>query len=89
VPPLQAPMKGKIEKILVSGSGPNSGEILIRLKSDQTWETNSFFVFMDTARDKFFEILRVAFDAMWDTRMVEIAWTLKSGDREVTDIQIV
>ncbi len=64
------PVIGKIERVEANGSGANSGEILIRLVSNQA--PQSFWVFMDKPRDEFFRLLRAAFEAMWDGNTVRI-----------------
>lgn len=82
------PVPGKIERVEANGSGPNSGEILIRLVSNQT--SQSFWVFMDKPRNEFLELLRAAFEAMWDGNTVKITSVPKTGgDNEITTIEIV
>jgi hypothetical protein len=50
----------------------------------------SYWVFMDTPRYKFFHIIRVAFEAMWDSKTVEITWTNKEGgDYLLVDICVM
>jgi hypothetical protein len=44
---------------------------------------------MDTPRDMFFRILQTAFEAMWDSKTVEITSVLKNGDQVIRSIRIV
>jgi hypothetical protein len=51
---------------------------------------SSYWVFMDTPRGKFFKISRIAFEAMWDSKTVEIKWSIKEGgDNLLKDIGVV
>jgi hypothetical protein len=82
---MMPPVIGTIERVEANGSGRNSGEILIRLVSNQTHQ--SFWVFMDKPRDEFFRLLQAAFEAMWDGNTVRITSAPKAGgDNEVTAI---
>jgi hypothetical protein len=76
---------GAIESITAKGAGPNSGEIGVSLKEPH----QSFWVFMDTSRDTFLSTLRTAFEAMWDSKTVEITSALQDGDQVIRKIRIV
>lgn len=85
---MMPPVIGKIERVEANGSGANSGEILIRVVSNQT--PQSFWVFMDKPRDEFFKLLRAAFEAMWEDSVVEITSVPRAGgDNEVTTIEVM
>jgi len=85
---MMPPEIGKIERVEANGSGPNSGEILIRLVSYKA--SQSFWVFMDKPKDEFFKVLRTAFEAMWGGNPVKITSVPKAGgDNEITTIEVV
>ena len=77
--------KGTIVSIITKGAGPNSGEIGISLEPVH----QSYWVWMDTPRKQFFEILTTAYTAMWDEKTVEITSVNKDGVRNVVSIRVV
>jgi hypothetical protein len=81
---LETKTTGTVESIVAKGAGPNSGEIAVSLKEPH----QSFWVFMDTPRDKFFSILQTAFEAMWDSKTVEITSVLENGDQVIRSIRL-
>jgi len=85
----QGKSQGTVEGVQTKGAGPASGEIGVSLRLDPTHH-ESYWVFMDTPRDKFFHIIRVAYEAMWDSKTVELTWTNKEGgDYLLVDICVV
>jgi hypothetical protein len=74
---------GNVAQVNFDGKGPGSGTLEIHLEPVHM----SFEVFMDTPRKKYFEIFAAACSSMWDSKMVEITYSVKSGDNIVADIR--
>ena len=76
--------RGIIVKIDFEGEGPGSGSLTIYLDSAIAFE-----VYMDTNRQKYFQLFAIACSAMWDRKAVEVDYSLQHGDDMAVDIREV
>jgi hypothetical protein len=78
-------VRGIILRVRFDGAGPNSGEVGISLNDDR-----SYWLWMNTPRDKYLQILDRSLVAMWDLKTVEIKYILApNGDWGITSLEIV
>jgi hypothetical protein len=77
-----------IQRIVVNGSGPNSGEALIRV-ADENQNYQSFFMFAPQTHqtNDFLDLLSTAFEKMWTRTNIKIAAHEYNGDQVVDDIE--
>jgi predicted metallopeptidase len=78
----------KIQRIVVNGSGPNSGEALIRV-ADENQNCQSFFMFAPQTHqtNDFLDLLSTAFERMWAETNVKIIAHEYNGDQVADDIE--
>jgi hypothetical protein len=77
---------GIIKHVTLAGHGQNSGQIEVRLETDEG--ILSLFVRMGTPADAFFKLLRQAVTAMWAACNVEIKHVLDPGSHDQMILEI-